>query len=70
MRKKDDSKEECDMFTKGDKVLWEDIETVCASDEFKFLEDGPTMVLLEDLDGCFNTTYLRKLDEIEVLSAK
>jgi len=58
-------KEECDLFRKGDKVTWDGIETVCASDEFKFLENGPTMVLLEDIDGCFNTAHLHKTNEVD-----
>jgi hypothetical protein len=48
------------MLKKGDKVEYEGVRTVCESDEFKFLGDGPLVVNLEGFDGWVNVNSVKK----------
>lgn len=49
------------MLRKGDKVVYEGVETTCTSDEFHFLGTGPLVVELEDFDGWINAKLPKKI---------
>jgi hypothetical protein len=55
------------MLKNGDKVKYEGIQTICESDEFRFLGDGPLVVNLERVNGWVNVNSVKKrvtIDEV------
>lgn len=49
------------MLKKGDQVEYEGVQTICESDEFKFLGAGPLVVVLEGFEGWINAKLVNKI---------
>jgi len=49
------------VLKKGDRVEYDGVETICITDEFKFLGTGPLVVELEDFEGWINAKLPKKI---------
>lgn len=50
------------MLKKGDKVEYDGVLTKCETDEFKFLGNGPLVVVLEGFKGWINAKLPKKAE--------
>lgn len=56
------------MLRKGDKVVYEGVDTTCVSDEFQFFGTGPLVVELEHFSGWVNAKLPRKNSVEELIN--
>lgn len=51
-----------EVLKKGDRVVYDGVETVCKTDQFNFLGTGPLVVVLDGFDGWINAKLPRKIE--------